>query len=618
MRIVLANMPFADWDRPSVALSQLAAHTKREFGGAVDIELCYVNIDFALLFGPKEYKEFANNAGYGTTGIGEWLFRQVAFPDYPDNTSDYFQRYFCDDGSAGFRAHLLRVRERLLDFCLRTVAEHRLADADIVGFTSMFSQNLPSIALARLIKQRNPDVVTVIGGANCEAPMGAVLAEHVAALDYVFSGPALYTFPEFVRCMLDGKPELADQIPGIMSERNVRLLKFRSAIGRERHIDDYVHPEYGSFVTQFSRRQDELRELAGKAEPVLYFETSRGCWWGERSHCTFCGLNGLDMGYRSMAPERAREQLEWLFGFAPWCLTFHGTDNILPRNYVKEVFAELTPPPGTTFFYEVKVPMSDRDMRTLAAAGVREVQPGIEALATSTLKLMAKGTTSFLNLQFLQKCLRYGITPLWNLLLGFPGEEADVYRKYVADLPLLVHLPPPEGSFLVRFDRFSPYFTQRAEYGLDLQPMDFYRLAYPAVPDEKLFDLAYYFVDQNLAPYQVNSVEWLQELQGLVASWRESWADGTPPRLALTSDGDGREGVLDTRFGDRRWIPVDTESAALLRRLTSPVRPDKLAAELGVPVDKVYATLAGLTGHRLLFHEDDTVLSLVTIDAGES
>src|SRR2546430_6575633 len=109
MRIALVNMPFADWHRPSVGLSQLAAYTKREFGDAVDIEIRYVNIDFALLFEPGEYKEFANNVGYGTTGIGEWLFRQVAFPEFPDNAHDYFQRYFADDGLADFRASLLRI-----------------------------------------------------------------------------------------------------------------------------------------------------------------------------------------------------------------------------------------------------------------------------------------------------------------------------------------------------------------------------------------------------------------------------------------------------------------------------------------------------------------------------
>jgi ribosomal peptide maturation radical SAM protein 1 len=614
MRVVLVNMPFADWDRPSVALSQLAAHTTREFGEAVQVETRYVNIDFALLFGPAEYKQFANNSDYLTTGIGEWLFRQVAFPDAAENTAAYFRRYFCDDGSADFRARMLRIRDRLADFLVDVIADYRLAEADIVGLTSMFAQTIPSIALARLIKQRNPEVITVMGGANCEAPMGAVLAENVPALDFVFSGPALHTFPELVQCVLDGKPELAANIPGVVSRRNANIPRYRRAVGRDRDIDDYVQPEYQSFFDKFSQCQDALRDDAGTAEPVLFFETSRGCWWGERSHCTFCGLNGLDMGYRSMSPDKALEQFQWLFEFSPWCRTFAGTDNIMPRNYLRDVFPHLRTPAGASLFYEVKVPLADRDLQLMARVGVREVQPGIEALATSTLQLMGKGTTAFLNLQFLQKCLKYDVHPSWNLLTGFPGEEAHIYRKYAADIPRLIHLPPPEGTFLVRFDRYSPYFTKSQEYGLDLQPLDFYELAYP-VPAEQLRDLAYYFADQNLAPYQYHAIEWLGELHQLINTWRGAWeGSAPPPRLALTSDSTGDQGVLDTRFGSRQWLPVGPDAAAMLRRLASPARGDKLAAELGIPAEQVQALLAEFADRKMLFQEDDTVLSLVTLD----
>jgi magnesium-protoporphyrin IX monomethyl ester (oxidative) cyclase len=610
-------MPFADWDRPSVALSQLAAHTKREFGDSVSVDIRYVNIDFALLFGAGEYKLFANNADFLTTGIGEWLFRRVAFPDEADNTAEYFRRYFVDAGSADFRARMLGVRDRLADFCRKIVDDYRLAEADIVGFTSMFAQSIPSIALARLIKERNPEVITVMGGANCEAPMGAVLAEDVPAVDFIFSGPALHTFPEFVQCILDGKPELADNIPGVMSQRNAAVPKFRKAIGRDRDIDDYVQPEYQSFIDKFSACQDALRDDAGTAEPTLYFETSRGCWWGQRSHCTFCGLNGMDMGYRSMSAEKAIEQFEWLFSFSPWCRTFAGTDNIMPRNYVRDVFSRLDPPTGASLFYEVKVPLADRDIQQMAQAGVTVVQPGIEALATSTLQLMAKGTTVFLNLQFLQKCLKYDVNPLWNLLIGFPGEDAEVYRKYVADLPRLIHLPPPEGTFLVRFDRYSPYYTKSDEYGLDLQPLDFYRLIYPepVVPEEHLQDLAYYFADQNLAPYQYRAIEHLGDLKRLIKAWREAWESDAPtPRLVLTGDAPGDLGVLDTRFGSSQWVPVTPEAAAMLRRLTSPVKADKLPGELDMPADRVQALLADFDKRKFLFHEGDSILSLVTLD----
>src|SRR6185312_12938146 len=111
---------------------------------------------------------------------------------------------------------------------------------------------------------------------------------------------------------------------------------------------------------------------------------------------------------------------------------------------------------------------------TLALGRVLRIQPGIEALLTSTLKLMRKGTTAFNGINLLKSCKRYGVTPLWNLLVGFPGETADIYQAYTKIIPSLFHLPPPSGVYPVRFDRYSPYHTHSEQYGLSLVPYDFY------------------------------------------------------------------------------------------------------------------------------------------------
>jgi magnesium-protoporphyrin IX monomethyl ester (oxidative) cyclase len=93
-RIVLITMPFADWRKPSFALSQLAALTRREFGDAVEVEVRYLNFNFANYLGVETYDAIADSVGHLMTGIGEWLFRPMAFPELPDNTTDYFQRYY--------------------------------------------------------------------------------------------------------------------------------------------------------------------------------------------------------------------------------------------------------------------------------------------------------------------------------------------------------------------------------------------------------------------------------------------------------------------------------------------------------------------------------------------
>ena len=167
-------------------------------------------------------------------------------------------------------------------------------------------------------------------------------------------------------------------------------------------------------------------------------------------------------------------------------------------------------------------PYHTEEMNTLTNARVKIIQPGIESLATTTLKLMKKGTTAFRNLCLMKFCAIYDIEPAWNLLIGFPGEGEDVYSKYVDDIPLLTHLPPPTGVYPVRFDRYSPYFMKSEEYGLDLHPLDYYSLIYP-FPEEALDNLAYYFGDSN------SGAEYAQMVSKWIGRTKRRWIAGSTP-----------------------------------------------------------------------------------------
>jgi magnesium-protoporphyrin IX monomethyl ester (oxidative) cyclase len=289
----------------------------------------------------------------------------------------------------------------------------------------------------------------------------------------------------------------------------------------------------------------------------------------------------------------------------------------MPKSYPREVFSGLPTPDGVRLFYEIKVPLSEHDMSLLAKAGVTRIQPGIEAMATSTLKLMNKGTTSFLNLQFLRSCLRHGISPGWNLLFGFPREKGEVCAKYIADIPLMTHLPPPGGAHMVRFDRYSPYYNNSEEYGLDLTPMDFYPLIYP-FDDEQIAQMAYFFSDRNISPYLLDAITWLRPLNEKVQWWQAMWEDeAARPELSLRSE-NGRHWVHDTRDGTLRRVDIDAALLPLLRRLSAPVTPRRLADDLGLDAPVVDAHLEFMRAHNLLFTEGERIMSLVVTPAEQS
>jgi magnesium-protoporphyrin IX monomethyl ester (oxidative) cyclase len=352
-------------------------------------------------------------------------------------------------------------------------------------------------------------------------------------------------------------------------------------------------------------------------DAALTFETSRGCWWGERAHCTFCGLNSDSMGYRAMRSANAVSLIQSLFKYAARTSRLECVDNIMPKSYLSEVFPNLNTPPNLTIFYEVKADLSDADLAVLAQARVHSLQPGIEALATSTLKLMKKGTSGLGNVRFLKDCVSHGIYPEWNLLVGFPGEDERVYEAYERDLPALMHLPPPSGVYPIRFDRFSPYHTKAAEFGLDLHPYDFYALVYP-FPQQSLQQLAYYFIDRNFsAHYMTTTAKWIGRLRATIDPWKARWhgaGQAEAPRLVLKEDNAGAR-VFDSRGINAIEHPLTPSRRLLLDRLAAGATAEQLASACHLPIDTVVADLAWFSERRLLFREGDKFVSLVFLAA---
>jgi len=321
------------------------------------------------------------------------------------------------------------------------------------------------------------------------------------------------------------------------------------------------------------------------------------------------------MSYRAMRADKALRALHDLFDrYADRASEFRSVDNILPREYLTDLLPRLETPEHVSLFYEVKADLKEREMAVLAEARVTKIQPGIEALATSTLKLMRKGTTAFQNLKFLKHCLRFQVEAFWNLLVGFPNEPEEVYEKYVRDLPLLVHLPPPSGSFPVRFDRFSPYFTLAKEYGLKLRPCDFYAMIYPFSLGE-LDDLAYFFVDETFdAAYARNTAKWLGRLRERIDHWHIRWEqrDGRlKPELAIRERA-GERVVHDSRSGSAVEHRVGPAGLRVLAALEQQQRIAQVAEKLpDLAADEVERQVLALRQRGLLFEENGLFMSLI-------
>lgn len=504
-------MPFASVGTPSIQVGLLTAIAER---AGFQVDPYHLNLDLASTLGPELYEGLCNHRGRMT---GEWLFSTAAFGRssksdvrsyfhaFPDEARWARETLMMDEASVTELRHT--ILPAFIDECLGAVDWGRYA---VVGFTSTFQQNVASLALARRIKERWSNIVIVFGGANMEDEMGAEYVRTFPFIDYAVVGEGDVAFPGLLRSLADGTPPSA---AGLVRRMAADIIAGGQAPAIP-DLDALPIPNYDEFFQR--ARQVRLAPL-----PRLPFESSRGCWWGHKSQCTFCGLNGLGMSYRYKSAPRLLEELNEL-GRRYGIRIFDATDNILNPRYVRDVFEPIAEAKTDfEFFYEVKSSLTPADLRTMYRGGVRRIQPGIESMSSRVLELMKKGATMLQNVRLLKWARYYGMRVDWNVLWGFPGEHADDYRGQLTVLRQLSHLEPPVRVSRIWLERFSPYFADRASFPLrEIRPEASYAFVYP--PDVALEKIAYFF---DYSMDETVTEEALSSTQEWVSEWRGRWSD---------------------------------------------------------------------------------------------
>lgn len=479
MDVVFAVLPFADVDRPAIGVSLLKAEADRL---GFSSRIVYSNFDLAEAIGIELYNEISESLPSESL-IGEWFFADLLFGDRIPAEDEYISKVLARFAQPRLVAQIQEARGRRAAFVERAVEQIRALRPRVVAFTTTFHQTCSCMTVAERLKRLPDPPIVIFGGANCEGVMGLQILKSFPAVDYVCTREGDVVFPRFLERLL--RQENPGAIEGILRQGESTELTTPDMI---RDLDALPYPDYIDYFERLARSP-----LAPKLKVDILVETSRGCWWGAKHHCTFCGLNGDTMAFRSKSPERAFEEIKTLsetYGVK----RVSAVDNILDLKLAPILFPKLQESGlDLELFYEVKANLRQDQVAMMRAGGVRSVQPGIESFSNQVLRLMEKGCTGLQNIQLLRWCEESGIFAAWNLLSGFPGEDPDEYSRMAELLPLLVHLQPPASCAPIRLDRFSPFFTRTEQFGIErVRPAPAYYYVYPFGRRE-LARLAYFF-----------------------------------------------------------------------------------------------------------------------------
>jgi ribosomal peptide maturation radical SAM protein 1 len=342
-------------------------------------------------------------------------------------------------------------------------------------------------------------------------------------------------------------------------------------------------------------------------------ESSRGCWWGEKQHCTFCGLNGTSMAFRSKSAARVLEEITELQSRYR-CDYIAAVDNILDMKYFRDLVPELGRRRlDIRLFYEAKANLTKQQIQTMQAAGITAFQPGIESLSSEVLRLMRKGTTAIQNIQLLKWSKEAGIKVFWNLLYGFPDESPADYDTMASIMDNLHHLAPPQGISPLRLDRFSPHFVASDRFGIvDVRPDRNYGFIYD-LPREDLFNLAYFF------EHDFRDGRDPETYVGNARRALNRWHEGSDnPGLNYVDHGDDLA-IWDRRPKAKRTVTILTgeERSIYLycdqRRTMGQIKT--WLRETGQERMPLLPFLDRLIADRLMIHLDGCYLSLATMTA---
>lgn len=551
--VVLLNMPCATTLRPSIALGILKSIC---IDSGVPSTVFYPNLFFAdrVGFGPSSHFS-RERALYG---LSEHLFAVDIFGAESLN-SDCFLETFAeiinDDPKASnwdapFKelTYLKKLRDKEIPAFLVEMEDRVInAKPDVVGFTGTFNQVMSSLALANRLKKRMPNLITIFGGACFDGDMGMEYHRSMTSvIDHIFLGEAEDSFREFLRRLKEGLP--LSGIPGVTFSEDKQVVQ---AVPGAPLYDMNMSPmpNYDDFFTEV----DIIRDRSGKIFNIdmLTFESSRGCWWGEKSQCLFCGIN------RELIPFRAKDADVTLREIVTLSAKYgihklSASDWIVPRQHFENLFHQLRELDlDIELFYEVRANLSKENMMLMYEAGVKYVQPGIESLSTNILKLMRKGTTLIKHIQFLRWAKEIGIDVSYNILCGFPGEKIEWYTEMADVIFKLLHLQPPIGNLHhIELHRFSPLFNNQEQFGISNRNIrSDYHFNFP--PGEiDPYKIAYFFQYEDSTKLEDDN---LKPTFDALDKWIKSHHDQKVPVFKY-SIGPGYVNLFDTRQGEGRYL----------------------------------------------------------------
>jgi anaerobic magnesium-protoporphyrin IX monomethyl ester cyclase len=341
----------------------------------------------------------------------------------------------------------------------------------IVGITATTATIKTSLEYVRAIKNRLPEVLTVIGGPHPTfLPVDTL--KDCRDLDVVVMGEGEATIVDLAEACERGG--CLDGVAGITYRTGDRI----KTTGPRALIEDLDSIPFPA------RHLVPFRDYETSSQDAGGMITSRGCVYP----CRYCS-SSLIMGkkFRFRSPENVVDEVEELVEvYGLHDIAFLDDTFMLHRPRARKISEEIQRRNlDVSFVTSSRVDMVQESLlRDLKAAGMSTIYYGVESGCQRVLDMMKKGITVKQAEDAVRVTKKLGVDVITSFILGYPGEKPAEMDRTI-DFSIKLDPDYSQYSILTPFPG-TPIYAELKSQGLIEDDWENYTVIKPVIKYEKL------------------------------------------------------------------------------------------------------------------------------------
>lgn len=308
---------------------------------------------------------------------------------------------------------------------------------EVLGITHMFLHEWPTIKeIVSLAKEKNPDLIIILGGENATAFWKWIL-DQSDAVDYCILGEGEATMLEVIARLRLELP--LDDIQGVVSRTQDRSIKLRPS-ARSTDLKSIPTPAWEYFpVEEYMQIADHHGVNRGRSMPML---ATRGCPY----QCTFCSSPQMwTTKYVTRNPQDVVEEMKsYVKKYQINNVNFCDLTAIIKREWIIE-FCTLLKHEKMDLTWQLptgtRSEVLDAEVLRLAyETGCRNITYAPESGSERMLRVIKKKVKIPRMLDSLKMAHRANVVTRVNIIIGHPEEKREDWwhdLKFLAQCALI-------------------------------------------------------------------------------------------------------------------------------------------------------------------------------------